>query len=100
MTPAPGTPLPCRHRHTEGAWHKDVVLPRTNTLLHPDITRRLSGGHGWLPAPCNHAAPLPAGTSSLRLPDEYLRAWLLCSLMNIDSCWSLPPKHASVLFPP
>jgi len=51
---------------------------------------------GCLP-PSLHVFPflLAPTASRLRLPDEYLKAWILCSLMNIDGCW-LQPRWPSL----
>lgn len=61
---------------------KTLFCPRT-------WPSHLCGGCGWLLAPSLHFFPflLAPTASRLRLPDEYLKAWILCSLMNIDGCW-------------
>lgn len=70
-----------------------------NTLLPSHAPRRAPWGTRAAACPLSaffFPFLLAPTASRLRLPDEYLKAWILCSLMNIDGCW-LPATVAVLL---
>lgn len=88
---SPELPSPPRVTSWSSTRGCQVLEPKT-PLCPQTWTGRLCRGHGGLLVPSRLflsflLAPI---ASPLRLPDEYSKAWILCSLMNIDAA-GCPP---------